>query len=318
VPALLRRGADLALSGLIHPLAAVDPGAVLGEGVRVGAFAVVGAGVEIGDGTEIGSGAVVQGPTRIGRENRIYPQACIGFDPQDLTWRGEPVRLEIGDRNLFRELCTIHRGTVKGGGVTTIGDDSLFMAYTHIAHDCRIGNRTLFANNATLAGHVEVGDDAAISAFSAVHQFCRIGRHAYIGGYTVATMDVLPFVKTVGLKAACYGLNVVGLRRKGYTAERLRPLAQAVRLLVRSGLNTTQAVERMRALPTDPDVDYLIEFVAASKRGLHKVPGRGGRSGAAARGAAAEDGDGEDRDGEAGDGGEPGEADPRRRPARDG
>jgi UDP-N-acetylglucosamine acyltransferase len=297
------------LSGLIHPLAAVDPGAVLGQGVRVAAFAVVGAGVEIGDGTEIGSGAVVQGPTRIGRENRIYPQACVGFDPQDLTWRGEPVRLEIGDRNLFRELCTIHRGTVKGGGVTTIGDDSLFMAYTHIAHDCRIGNRTLFANNATLAGHVEVGDDAAISAFSAVHQFCRIGRHAYIGGYTVATMDVLPFVKTVGLKAACYGLNRVGLRRKGYTGERLRTLAQAVRLLVRSGLNTSQAVERMRALPPDPDVEYLIEFVEASKRGLHKAPGRGGRS-AVARGAAggggdeggaaaedgAEDGDGTEED----------------------
>jgi UDP-N-acetylglucosamine acyltransferase len=275
------------LSHLVHPLAAVDPGAVLGDGVCVGPFAVVGAGVEIGEGTEIGSGAVVQGPTRIGRHNRIFPHACVGFDPQDLTYQGEAVRLEIGDRNQFREFTTVHRGTVKGGGVTTIGDDSLFMAYSHIAHDCRVGSRTVFANNATLAGHVDVEDDASISAFSAVHQFCRVGRHAYVGGYSVATMDVLPFVKTVGLKPACYGLNKVGLRRKGYSSERLAKLDQAVRILVRSGLNTTQAIDRMRReLSPDADVDYLIAFVASAKRGLHKSPGRGGRNGAAARGAA--------------------------------
>jgi UDP-N-acetylglucosamine acyltransferase len=264
---------------LVHPLAVVDPEAVLGEGVRVGPFAVVGAGVEIGAGTEIGGGAQIQGPTRIGRDNHIFANACIGFEPQDLSYRGETVRLEIGDRNRFREFTTVHRGTIKGGGVTTIADDNLFMAYSHVAHDCHVGSRTVFANNATLAGHVEVHDDALIGAFSAVHQFCRVGRHGYIGGFTVVTMDALPFVKTVGQKASCYGLNSIGLRRKGFSAARLAKLNQAVRILVRSGLNTPQALERLRReLAADEDVDYLIDFVAAAKRGVHKSSPRGGRS----------------------------------------
>ncbi|MBW8877793.1 MAG: acyl-ACP--UDP-N-acetylglucosamine O-acyltransferase [Acidobacteria bacterium] len=266
---------------LIHPLAVVDPAARLGDGVRVGPFAVIGAGVEIGDGTEVGAGAMVLGPARIGRENRIYPSAAIGFDPQDLKFQGEEVWLEIGDRNHFREFCTVHRGTAKGGGVTRVGSDSLFMAYTHIGHDCQVGSRIVFANNATLAGHVEVHDDANISAFSSVHQFCRVGRHAYVGGYTVATMDVLPFVKTVGQKPACYGLNSIGLKRKGFDAERVRRLELAYRILVRSKLNTPQALERLKAeLAGDPDVDYLIAFVESSRRGLHKsTPQGGGRGG---------------------------------------
>ena len=266
---------------LIHPLASVDPAARLGEGVRVGPFAVIGPGVEIGDGTEVGAGAQIYGPTRIGRENRISPQAAIGFEPQDLKFQGEEVRLEIGDRNQFREFCTIHRGTAKGGGVTRIGSDNLFMVYTHVAHDCQVGSRVIFANNATLAGHVEIHDDANISAFSAVHQFCRVGRHAYVGGYSVVTMDALPFVKTVGLKPACYGLNSIGLKRKGVPPETIARLDQAYRILVRSHLNTAQALERLRAeLAGDPEVDYLIAFVESAKRGVYKsLPRGGGRGG---------------------------------------
>lgn len=267
----------------IHPLAAVDPGAVLADGVTVGPFAVIGAEVEIGEGTEVGAGAQIQGPARIGRGNRIFPQAAIGFEPQDLKFQKERVTLEIGDGNQFREFCTIHRGTAKGGGVTRIGDDNLFMAYAHVAHDCQVGNRTIFANNATLAGHVEVHDDASISAFSAVHQFCRVGRHAYIGGFSVVVMDALPFAKTVGQKPAFFGINRIGLSRKGMDAETIRRLDRALRLLVRSGLNTAQALETMREeLAGDPEVDYLIAFVESAKRGVHKNLPRGGRGGTAA------------------------------------
>jgi UDP-N-acetylglucosamine acyltransferase len=268
------------MSAQVHPLAAVDPGAVLGDGVRVGPFAVVGAEVEIGDGTEVGAGAQVYGPATIGRGNRIFPQACIGFEPQDVKFAGERVTVEIGDRNQFRELCTVHRGTAKGGGVTRIGSDNLFLAYSHVAHDCQVGDRTLFVNNATLAGHVEVHDDATIGAFSSVHQFCRVGRHAYIGGYSVITMDALPFVKTVGMKPAFYGVNKIGLSRKGVGAETIRRLDRALRLLVRSGLNTAQALEKIREeLPGDPDIEYLVSFVASARRGIHKGQPRGGRSG---------------------------------------
>jgi UDP-N-acetylglucosamine acyltransferase len=268
------------MSGYVHPMAQVDPGAVLGEGVKVGPFAVIGDGVEIGDGTEVGANAQIYGPTRIGRENRIFPNACIGFEPQDLKYQGEEVWLEIGDRNQFRECCTMHRGTAKGGGVTRIGSDNLFMAYTHVAHDCQVGSRTIFANNATLAGHVEVHDDASISAFTSVHQFCRVGRHAYVGGYSVVTMDALPFAKTVGLKPAFYGLNSIGLKRKGFDSESIKRLDQALRLLVRSGLNTAQALEKIRAeLSGDEAVDYLVSFVETARRGIHKSRPRGGRSG---------------------------------------
>jgi UDP-N-acetylglucosamine acyltransferase len=273
------------MSGYIHPMAQVDPGAVLGEGVKVGPFAVIGDSVEIGEGTEVGAGAQIYGPTTIGAKNRIFPNACIGFEPQDLKFQGEEVRLEIGDRNQFRECCTIHRGTAKGGAVTRIGSDNLFMAYTHVAHDCQVGSRTVFANNATLAGHVEVHDDASISAFTSVHQFCRVGRHAYVGGYSVVTMDALPFVKTVGLKPAFYGLNKIGLSRKGVDPETIRRLDRALRILVRSGLNPTQALEKMREeLAGDPEVDYLIAFVESAKRGIHKGMPRGGRTGGDADG----------------------------------
>jgi UDP-N-acetylglucosamine acyltransferase len=268
------------MGATIHPLAVVDPSAQLADGVKIGPFAVIGAGVEIGEDTEVGAGAQIQGPTRIGRGNRIFPNAALGFEPQDLKFGGEEVRLEIGDGNQFREFCTVHRGTSKGGGITRVGSDGLFMAYTHIAHDCQVGNRIVFANNATLAGHVEVHDDASISAFSSVHQFCRVGRHAYVGGYTVATLDALPFVKTVGQKPACYGLNSIGLKRKGVSLETLRRLETAYRILVRSRIPTPKALEQIRAeLAGDPDVDYLIAFVEGSRRGIIKSPPRGGSRG---------------------------------------
>ncbi len=269
------------MSDRIHPSAFIDPGARLGEGVTVGPFAVIGPRVEIGAGCRIDAGAHVQGPSRIGTENRIFPHACIGFDPQDLKYRDEETWLEVGDRNLFREHCTINRGTAGGGGRTTVGDDNLFMAYTHVAHDCHVGSRTMFSNNGTLAGHVEVGDDAVVGAFSSVHQFCRLGRHAYIGGYSVITRDALPFVKTVGMKPACYGVNRIGLERKGLTSQDLEPLEAAYRILVRSNLNTTQALDRLRQeLGDEPRASYMAEFVAASRRGVTKqLPRRTGQRG---------------------------------------
>lgn len=266
----------------IHPTAIVEAGAELGVEVVVGPFAVVGAGVELGDRSLVDAGAQIQGPTKIGKDNRFFPYSCIGFDPQDLKFKGEETRLEIGARNHFREHSTVHRGTGKGGGLTRVGSDNLFMVGTHIAHDCRVGDRTIFANNGTLAGHVEVDDDAVVGAFSSVHQFCRVGRYAYIGGYSVVTRDALPFVKTVGGKPACFGLNRIGLERKGFSIDALANLEAAYRLLVRSKLNTTQALERIRAeIPQDPNVTYLLAFVEGSERGVIKeIPRRGvGRGG---------------------------------------
>lgn len=260
----------------IHSTAIVDPRAEIGEGVSIGPYAVVGAEVVVGAGTEVGASAHIAGPTTLGRENRVFPHACVGFDPQDLKFAGERVTLDVGDRNVFREFSTVNRGTGKGGGRTSIGSDNLFMAYTHVAHDCFVGDRTIFSNGATLAGHVEVGDDAVVGAFSAVHQFCRVGRHAYIGGYSVVTMDALPFVKIVGHKPVCIGLNRVGLKRKGFDEEALRRLERAYRLLTRSGMNSTQAIEKMREeLGDDAEVGYFADFVETSERGVVKaLPGR--------------------------------------------
>ena len=269
------------MTSKLHPTALIDPAADLAEGVTVGPYAVIGPDVEIGAGTQVDAGAQIQGPTRIGEENRIYPYACIGFNPQDLKFSGEETWLHIGSRNHFREHCTVHRGTGKGGGLTSIGDDNLFMVFTHIAHDCHVGHRTIFSNNGTLAGHVEVADDAVVGAFSSVHQFCRLGRHAYIGGYSVITRDALPFVKTVGVKPACYGLNRIGLERKGLTADALEPLEAAYRILVRSSLNTAQALDRLRQeLSDSTEVQYVIDFITSSQRGVIKeAPRRAGQRG---------------------------------------
>ncbi len=264
----------------IHPTAVVDSAAELDEGVVVGPYAVIGPRVRIATGTHVDAGAQLRGPTEIGPDNHIYSGACVGFEPQDLKYEGEESFLVIGARNRIREYTTINRGTAVGGGTTSIGDENLLMAYAHIGHDCTVGNRTVFVNNATLGGHVEVGDDVTIGAFSSVHQFCRIGRHAYIGGYSVITRDALPFVKTVGIRPACYGINRIGLERKGFEAKRLKLLEAAYRILVRSKLSTPTALERLREMAENGDVAYFADFVASSERGVIKdPPGREGSRG---------------------------------------
>jgi UDP-N-acetylglucosamine acyltransferase len=267
------------MSAQVHSTAIVDRSATLGAGVRVGPHAVIGAGVRIGDDTEIGAGAQVEGPTVLGEGNRVFPHACVGFDPQDLKYKGEETTLTIGDGNVFREFCTVHRGTVHGGGKTTVGSGNLFMTYTHVAHDCHVGDKTIFANAGTLAGHVVVEDGATIGAFSAVHQFCRVGRHAYIGGFSVITMDALPFMKTVGARPVCLGVNRIGLERKGFPAEVIKNIEDAMRVLLRSGLNTTQAIETLqRDFSGSDEVQQIVQFASSSERGLIKaLPGKRGQ-----------------------------------------
>ena len=262
----------------LHPTAIVDRGAELGEDVVVGPYAVIGAGVRVGDGSKVGAHATIYGETVLGRANRVFPHAAIGFDPQDLKYKGETSRLVIGDRNQFREFCTINRGTKFGGGETRIGDDNLFMTQTHVGHDSRVGSRTVFTNGGTLAGHVVVEDDATIGAFSAVHQFCRVGRHAYIGGYSVITMDALPFCISVGIKPTCMGVNRIGLERKGKSAEDIRAIERAVRVLTRSRRNKTQALEELdTGHAGHADVDALIAFIRSSARGFIRSARRGSR-----------------------------------------
>ncbi len=257
---------------LIHEQAVVSPDAKLGKGVQVGAFAVVGAGVELGEECILHSHAVVHGPARFGARNVFHGFCVIGGDPQDYTFAGEHVALEVGNENIFREYVTISRGTKKGGGITRVGSENFFLAYSHVGHDCQVGNSTLFVNGATLAGHVIVQDFVTIGAFSPVHQFCRLGRYAYIGACTVITQDVLPFSLIVTERETrCIGPNTIGLERKGFSAERIRALQQAFKLLVRSKINTSQALEQMQEkLAGSEDVRELIAFTTAAKRGIVK------------------------------------------------
>lgn len=256
----------------IDARAVIAPRARIGQGVRIGAFTVVGDEVELGDGCVLEHHASVQGPARLGRENHLYPFSAIGGDPQDLTYKGERVSLEVGDANQFREFVTVNRGTLKDGGVTRIGSRNLIMAYAHIAHDCIIGDHTILVNGATLAGHVTVEDYATVGAFCPVQQYCRIGRHSYIGAHTVITQDVPPFSKVVAPRETrCYGVNTIGLERHGFSAERIEAIEQAFRLLLRSKLNTTQALEKMReTLAASQDVSELIRFIESAERGLTK------------------------------------------------
>lgn len=244
----------------------------IGARVKIGAYAIVGEHVTLGEGCSVDAHAVIQGPTTIGRNNVFHPFCCVGGDPQDLKFHGEQTELTIGDANTFREYVTVSRGTTGGGGKTTIGNGSLFMAYAHIAHDCHVGNETIFANGATLAGHVTVEDFATIGAFSPVHQFCRIGRYAYVGASTVITQDVPPFSRVVterGTKS--YGINAIGLERKGFSKERLQALQRAYRLLLRSKKNTSQAVQEIRAtLGASEDVAELLKFIQGAERGIVK------------------------------------------------
>jgi len=253
----------------VHPTAQVDPSARLGPGTRVGAFSVIGAAVTLGPECVVFPHVVLEGPSSFGPRNRFFPFACLGLEPQDLKFAGETTSLEVGEGNTFRESVTVHRGTAGGGGVTRIGSGGLFMAGTHVAHDCQVGDRTIFANAATLAGHVTVEEGATIGAFSGVHQFCRVGRHAYIGGYSVVTQDALPYVLTVGNRARGYGINVIGLERRGFSAESIQALKKAYRILFRSHLAMEEAIETLRGdLGEQPDVDYLVAFVTSSQRGV--------------------------------------------------
>jgi len=256
----------------IHPQAVVAAGAKLGPGVKVGAFAVVGEGAELGEGCVVHPHAVVGGPAKFGRNNVFYPYCAIAGDPQDYTYRGERTELVAGDANTFREYVSIGRGTQKGGGVTTIGNGNFFLASSHVGHDCHIGNQTLFVNGATLAGHVTVEDFVTVGAFSPVHQFCRLGRYAYIGAATVITQDVPPYsLVATERKTKTFGVNTVGLERKGFSKERLETLNRAFRLLLRSKLNTTQALAEMRAkLGGSEDVQELVRFIETAERGIVK------------------------------------------------
>ena len=256
----------------IHAQAIVSLEAKIGAGVEVGAFAVVGAGVEFGEGCVLHPHAVVNGPSKFGAKNVFHSFCVIGGDPQDYTFGGERVGLEAGDGNTYREYVTISRGTAKGGGITRIGNNNFFLAYSHVGHDCQIGSNTLFVNGATLAGHVTVEDFVTIGAFSPVHQFCRLGRYAYIGASTVITQDVLPFSLIVTERETrCFGPNTIGLERKGFSSDRIRTLEKAFRLLVRSRKNTTQALEEMRReLGNSDDVKEMIEFVEKAERGIVK------------------------------------------------
>jgi UDP-N-acetylglucosamine acyltransferase len=259
-------------TGKIHPQAVVSPSAKLGVGVEVGAFAVVGADVVLGDGCVLHPHAVISGPSKFGAKNIFHPFCVIGGAPQDYTFGGEHVELVAGDGNIFREHVTISRGTKKGGRVTRIGNDNFFLSYSHIGHDCQVGNHTLFVNGATLAGHVVVQDFVTLGAFSPVHQFCRLGKYAYIGACTVITQDVPPFSLIVTERETkCFGPNTIGLERKGFSPERIRALQRAFRLLVRSKKNTTQALEAMRKTLADSvDVQELVTFVEKAERGIVK------------------------------------------------
>ncbi len=256
---------------MIDPRAVVDPAAELDENVSVGPFSIIGPGVSIGAGTEIGPHVVIRGETRIGRDNRIFQFASIGEDPQDKKYAGEATRLEIGDRNRIREFVTIHRGTVQDGGVTRIGDDNLFMAYTHVAHDCQIGNHVIMANAASLGGHVRLDDWAILGGFAIVHQFCRIGAHAFAAMGSVISKGVPPYVMVAGHPARARGLNLEGLRRRGFDSEQIGRIKQAYRLVYSSDLLVKDAVSRIEAeWGEHPEVQRFVQFLRASERSFIK------------------------------------------------
>ena len=256
----------------IHPTAIIDPAARIAASAEIGPYSIIGADVEIGERTRLMAHVYIEGPTRIGDDNLFFPYSTVGVAPQDLKYQGERSETRLGSRNRIREFVTIHRGTEGGGLVTSLADDNLLMAYVHVAHDVLIGNHTVMANGVTFAGHVIVEDWAVIGAFSGIHQFCRVGRHSMTGGYSVITQDVLPFSTTVSSREVrVYGANATGLERRGFTKTAIEGLHKAFRILTRSGLNTTQAVDRIHAeVPSSPEVDELLAFIARSERGFVK------------------------------------------------
>lgn len=255
-----------------HPTAIIDPGARLACTVAVGPYSVIGKDVNLGEGCEVMSHVVIGGPVRAGQNNRFFPYASIGLDPQDTKYRGERTQLEIGDGNTFREFVTVHRGTAEGGGVTRIGHRNLLMAYVHVAHDCRLEDDIIMANGASLAGHVEIGAHATVGAFCGIHQFCRIGAYSFLGSYTVANKDILPYSKTTAPRPMeVLGANRIGLERQGLSKQDIEELEAAFRLLTRSKLNTTQAISEIEARGfQSPHVRVLTQFIRDSERGVAK------------------------------------------------
>ena len=256
----------------VHPTAIIDPLAKIHPSCKIGPYCVIGPQVQLGEGCHLVSHVTMEGPSKIGADNGFFPFSSIGLAPQDITYAGEPTQLEIGDHNQIREFVTINRGTVKGGGVTRVGNHNLIMAYTHVAHDCVVGDRVILANAATLGGHVTVEDWAVVGAMCPVHQYVRIGAHSYVGGGTTITKDVLPFSKTVAARdTRAYGLNAIGLERRGFSKERIRKIHHAYKVLLASKLNTSQALKMLKAEPDGgTDVEMLIRFIESSERGVIK------------------------------------------------
>jgi len=256
----------------VHPTAIIDPLAKIHPSCKIGPYCVIGPQVQLGEGCHLVSHVTMEGPSKIGADNGFFPFSSIGLAPQDITYAGEPTQLEIGDHNQIREFVTINRGTVKGGGVTRVGNHNLIMAYTHVAHACVVGDRVILANAATLGGHVTVEDWAVVGAMCPVHQYVRIGAHSYVGGGTTITKDVLPFSKTVAARDThAYGLNTLGLERRGFSKERIRKIHHAYKVLLASKLNTSQALKMLKAEPDGgTDVEMLIRFIESSERGVIK------------------------------------------------
>jgi len=247
----------------------VAPGTRFAEGVEIGAYTVIGEGVEIGANTKVGPHVVINGPTRIGADNRIFQFASVGDAPQDKKYRGEPTRLEIGDRNVIRECVTLNRGTTKDEGVTRIGSDNLFMAYAHVAHDCQVGSQCVLANNATLGGHVQLGDWVIMGGLSAVHQFCKVGAHAFIANNAAVTRDVPPYVMAVGQPASAHSVNAEGLKRRGFSPEQIRNIRNAFRLLYRSGLKLADAQAQLEAIAKQQaEILPIVQFLPLSTRSI--------------------------------------------------
>jgi UDP-N-acetylglucosamine acyltransferase len=253
----------------IHPTAIVHPGARLAEGVQIGPYSIIGEHVEIGEGTTVGPHVVIEGHTRIGRNNRIYQFCSIGSDPQDKKYANEPTRLEIGDGNTIREFCSFSTGTLQDGGLTRVGNENWIMAYVHVAHDCDVGNNTIFANNATLAGHVTVGDWAILGGFTGVHQFVRVGAHSFCGVGTVLLQDLPPFVTVSGNPSAPHGINSEGLKRRGFTSEGIMAIKRAYKTLYRNGLTLDEARKQIaEAALEQPELQQFSDFIAESGRGI--------------------------------------------------
>lgn len=254
---------------MIHASALIDPAAELADGVDVGPFSVIGAGVQIGAGTVIGPHVVLKGPTLIGKNNRIYQFSSVGEDPQDKKYAGEPTRLEIGDRNVIREFTTLHRGTAQDRGITKIGNDNLFMAYTHVAHDCVVGNGVIMANAASLAGHVQVHDCAILGGFSLVHQFCKIGKYSFSAMGSVIARDIPPFVMVGGSPTEPHGINTVGLERRGFSGDAIREIRRAYKVIYKSGYKLDEAIALLADMATHtPELACMVEFLRQTGRSI--------------------------------------------------